>query len=52
MLCEHQFGFKRRENGQFYCSICRAEVYDEAEEVIRKVKNFSQWLSDLKRKGL
>ena len=27
MQCEHQFGLKRRESGQFYCPVCRMEFY-------------------------
>lgn len=29
MDCEHKFGFKRRENGEHYCPVCRAYVLPE-----------------------
>lgn len=27
--CEHKFGLKRRDSGEFYCPVCRAHILPE-----------------------
>lgn len=26
LRCEHKFGFKKKDDGGYYCPVCRAEV--------------------------
>jgi len=28
VVCEHKFGLRKRQDGTFYCPVCRAEIYE------------------------